>query len=211
MTGSRRVTPPIWSPALQPDSSPWSGISTGSSRRIERLRAGEPTAVRVLTYYNTEIGSATVASDWQFEDTPEAIAAFLEAYDPLLANLDAMICRVATAHGAICVDLLPAFNGPEGRGDAAKYLQGDHAHPNAQGAETIAALIAEGGFAPIESIRQKLGPPTPRAPMSGTLGTGGSRAAQAAGWKRPGTRGTGLSRRSASLEPGCPGVGRRRG
>jgi lysophospholipase L1-like esterase len=116
---------------------------------IEGLRAGQPTAVRVLDYYNAETGDPALALSWDFEDTPEATTAFLESYLPLFESFDAMICRVAEAHDAVCIDILPGFNGADGRGDAAPYLQADHTHPNAAGAELMTRLIAEAGFAPL--------------------------------------------------------------
>lgn len=116
---------------------------------IEQLRPGRPSAIRVLDYYNAEAGDPALPTEWDFPDTPAATAAFRAEYDPLLESLNAMICRVAAAHGAVCVDILPSFNGPDGRGDAALYLQADHTHPNAAGHQLIASLVAASGLAPL--------------------------------------------------------------
>ena len=42
---------------------------------------------------------------------------------------NAMICDVATTHGAMCVDLLRPFNGPGGERNAGDLLGEDHLHP----------------------------------------------------------------------------------
>ena len=118
---------------------------------IDTLRAGKPTAVRVLDYYNAEAGDPNLPGDWTFDDTPEATAAFMAAYDPLLMRFDDTICRVATEHDAVCVDLMAAFNGPDGTASAEPYVQlPDHVHPNAAGAALITQRIAASGFAPLD-------------------------------------------------------------
>ena len=104
----------------------------------------------MLDYDNAEAGDPLLPGYWRFDDTPEATAAFRDAYDPLLKRLDDTICRVATEHAAVCVDLLTAFNGPDGSSSAEAYLQlPDHTHPNAAGAALIAQLVAASGFAPL--------------------------------------------------------------
>ena len=49
-----------------------------------------------------------------------------------LAAFNAMICEVAEANGAVCVDLVPAFNGPDGNADAGDLLAG-RPHPCVEG------------------------------------------------------------------------------
>lgn len=117
---------------------------------IESLRAGSPTAIRVLDYYNAEVGDPALPPAWDFEDTPEATEAFNDAYIPLLLSFNEMICQVASAHDAVCIDILPAFNGVDARDDAGRLLQPDHVHPNATGSEVVAQLVAATGFVPLE-------------------------------------------------------------
>ena len=75
------------------------------------------------------------------------------AHQPLfaekLAAFNAMICEVAEANGAVCVDLVPAFNGPEGTADAGDLLLGDHIHASKAGQELIATSIDATGYAPL--------------------------------------------------------------
>ncbi len=70
-----------------------------------------------------------------------------------------MICRVARAHAAMYRDILPAFNGGDGTGDGVTYLQDDHTHANALGAELIARLITESGSraARLTDLRRRMG------------------------------------------------------
>ena len=61
-----------------------------------------------------------------------------------------MICKVATTHGAVCVDLLPVFNGASDTDDAGDLLGGDHLHPAMAGHDLIATTIAASGFSPVD-------------------------------------------------------------
>lgn len=105
---------------------------------IGTLRAGRPTAVRVLTDYNDVIG-------WDLAP-PEAIAPSVEVLDAFAAET----CRAAQAHGAGCVDVYHAFNGPDGRAAAGDLLAGDYTHPSAAGQHRIADLIEQAGFVPLQ-------------------------------------------------------------
>jgi lysophospholipase L1-like esterase len=116
---------------------------------ITALRKGQPTAVRVTDYYNSAIGNQQVGEQWGFDPTPANTAAFQAKYAKALADFDAMICRVARQHGAVCVDLVTAFNGPRHDTDAGPLLGPDHGHPSADGHRRIAQLLAAAGFAPL--------------------------------------------------------------
>jgi lysophospholipase L1-like esterase len=104
---------------------------------IDMLRAGQPTAIRVLTDYNDIIG-------WELAPS--------EATEPSVEVLDAFAaatCQAAEAHDAICVDVYHAFNGPDGRGAAGALLGRDYTHPSAAGQQRIAELIETAGSAPL--------------------------------------------------------------
>jgi lysophospholipase L1-like esterase len=105
---------------------------------IETLRAGQPTAVRVLTDYNDVIG-------WDLAP-PEATEPSVEVLDAFAAET----CRAAQGHGALCVDVYHAFNGPDGRAAAGDLLAGDYTHPSAAGQRLIADLLDQAGVAPLQ-------------------------------------------------------------
>jgi|tagenome__1003787_1003787.scaffolds.fasta_scaffold20641954_2 lysophospholipase L1-like esterase len=113
------------------------------------LRAGAPTAIRVTTQYDTWIGSSGTPGDWGFPATDAGLAEFHSAFKAALTKYNAMVCRVAVAHGVVCVDLAPVFNGPHLDDDAGDLLGPDHAHPSKAGHELIASTIAGAGFEPL--------------------------------------------------------------
>jgi lysophospholipase L1-like esterase len=108
---------------------------------VDELRAGQPTALRVVTVYDAVLGDH-VDPGW---DAPAAEAPAVLANDRLAAAQ----CRVAEVHGGICVDVLHAFNGADGHQPAAELLAADHTHPSPAGHEAIAALLALAGLAPL--------------------------------------------------------------
>jgi phospholipase/lecithinase/hemolysin len=61
-----------------------------------------------------------------------------------------MICRIAAAKRATCVDLVPAFNGPTGDKNPGALVGRDNIHPTQPGHEGIATTIAAAGHAPLE-------------------------------------------------------------
>ena len=79
-----------------------------------------------------------------------------------LAAFNAMICEVAEANGAVCVDLVPAFNGPDGTADAGDLLVDDHIHPSKAGQELIAATVDATGYAPLHPVGVPAGPASQR-------------------------------------------------
>jgi lysophospholipase L1-like esterase len=104
---------------------------------IEVIRTGRPTAIRVGSPdYNPFVG-------WSEAPSPTFGADF---YAQVAAALTAAACEAASAHGAQCVDVFHAFNGPNGTDDAAQFLANDHAHPGPAGVRLIADEIAKFGY-----------------------------------------------------------------
>jgi lysophospholipase L1-like esterase len=117
---------------------------------ITTIRHGAPTAIRVTTYYDWYAGDPNAASIWGLPPTDENAKQVHTAYAKALGAFNAMICEVATTHGAVCVDLLRPFNGPGDERDAGDLLGADHLHPAKAGQDRIAQAIAEVGFAPLD-------------------------------------------------------------
>jgi lysophospholipase L1-like esterase len=113
---------------------------------IGEIRADDPVPTRVLTYYNNYVGMPGTAKAWGFEPTAENLAMFEADYGAALTAFNAMLCEVASAAGATCVDILPAFNGPDGTKPAAGLLASDGVHPSAAGHTLIAETLAAAGF-----------------------------------------------------------------
>ena len=114
---------------------------------IEALRDGKATALRVLTYYNGYLGNEQAPSIWGFIASTENTATFDKDFRAALLDFNAMICRLAKAHGAVCVDVGPAFNGPKLDQPAAPDLiNADGIHGLAAGHALIARTLAAAGF-----------------------------------------------------------------
>jgi lysophospholipase L1-like esterase len=99
---------------------------------------GEPTAVRVLTFYNDLIG-------W-----PPAPPGSETASANVIDAFNLVICDAAAAHDAECIDVYHAFNGPDGRQPAGDLLEIDYTHPNQAGHQKMAELLHAAGLAPLE-------------------------------------------------------------
>ena len=117
-------------------------------REITSLRAGRPTAIRVTDYYDMAVGEQP--------RLPAKLAAF-----------NAMICGVAEANGAVCVDLVRPFNGRDGTADAGDLLLDDHTHASKAGQDLIAKTIDAAGYAPLRVVGLPAG-----SPVGGAQGTG---------------------------------------
>jgi lysophospholipase L1-like esterase len=111
---------------------------------IDTLRAGRPTAVRVTNLYNNLIPEPGQAEP--YGDPPGFGASVWKRFTE--TQNDA-ICRMAEQHGATCVDIYHAFNGPDGTASSFPLLGPDLTHPNQSGQETIAATLAAAGHAPL--------------------------------------------------------------
>ena len=103
---------------------------------IAQLRAGKPTAVRVTSMDDPFVGMAEAPSKTFARDFFAQVAK---------AETDA-IFAVAKKHGAMTVDYLRAFSGPDGLSDPAKYLAPDHGHPGEVGIQVIADLLTNLGI-----------------------------------------------------------------
>ncbi len=114
---------------------------------VAKLRQGKPTTIRVVTYYDNTVGDPGAQSAWGFETSDETT--FHTWYASALSAFNAMMCGVAQSHGATCVNLLEAFNGPAGDRDAGTLVGDDHLHPTQAGQELIATTIDTTGYAPI--------------------------------------------------------------
>jgi lysophospholipase L1-like esterase len=112
---------------------------TATLAAIRKLRPGERTAVRVTDMFNPAIGDPAAPPDEEFQ-------AF---FADMIRDLNRALCTAARSQRAICVDLIPVFNGPSGTEPATPLLMSDHIHPNAEGQRQIAAAIAALGFAPL--------------------------------------------------------------
>jgi hypothetical protein len=110
---------------------------------IDALRAGKPTAVRVVTVYNSTIGN-TVDPSW---DSPEAVEPTVYGND-LFVEIE---CEVASSHGAACADAYHVFNGSDGRAAAGDYLAPDYTHLNREGHITVARILADIGLEPLQT------------------------------------------------------------
>ena len=110
--------------------------------QIVELRAGRPTAIRFTTQYSD-------ISDVPGGDPvccpPEAITVFATVKDAF----NKAACEIVKAHGAICIDVYHAFNGPKGTDPPGPLLARDGTHPSAAGQEKIAELLEAAGLAPI--------------------------------------------------------------
>ena len=107
---------------------------------IDTLQGDHPHTLRATAYYNFKIGNPAAA---------QLGPSFQAFYAEQLASLNGAICEAVAAHDGLCVDLLPAFNGPAGDQDAASLLVDDHIHPSREGHQVIAQAIDASGYAPL--------------------------------------------------------------
>jgi Tol biopolymer transport system component/lysophospholipase L1-like esterase len=125
---------------------------------IEQLAAGKPQLRIDLGNFNNLLdnpgGDGTLDAVWAGEDVPGLPHADLQQ---VLANMvtaiagyNAVECETASAHGFVCAGLLEAFNGPDGTGSLAGYVNpADYVHPNENGQRVIAELLAAVGLGPL--------------------------------------------------------------
>ncbi len=60
-----------------------------------------------------------------------------------------MVGAEAAAKGFLCADIYHAFNGPDGLTPSGDLLAKDYTHPSNLGAERIAEVLADLGYAPL--------------------------------------------------------------
>ena len=106
---------------------------------IHQIRGSKVTAIRVIDYYNFSLGDPNAPPDKHYQSS----------FRSDLARLNDSICHAARDTGAVCVDLVPAFNGSAGTRPATSLLSLDHLHPAQQGHRVIAKLIEATGYAPL--------------------------------------------------------------
>ena len=113
----------------------------GIVSRIEALRAGKPTLVRLIGIYNNGI-AATPAADPDGPDTG------IDVWKPIIEAQNKVVCRVAKKHDVGCVDLYVAFNGKDGTASPAArgLLAADGTHPSQKGQDAIAAALIAAGW-----------------------------------------------------------------
>jgi lysophospholipase L1-like esterase len=117
------------------------------------LRDGQPTALRVVTYFDPYIGFPDLPELGGF--SPDELDDFEAAFSQALVAFNGMLCGIAEAHDAECVDTYTAMNGPDHASEAeaaptdGAFLAEDHVHLSAAGHELIAQAIADLGYAPL--------------------------------------------------------------
>ncbi len=109
--------------------------------RIQELRAGKPTLIRLVGIYNNGI-AATPAADPDGPDTG------IDVWKPIVEAQNKAVCRVAKKHDVGCVDIYLPFNGKDGTASpAARGLLGaDGTHPSQKGQDAIAAALIAAGW-----------------------------------------------------------------
>jgi lysophospholipase L1-like esterase len=101
---------------------------------VTALRAGEPTALRLTTVYDSVLGDG-VDPSW---DSPDAVEPAVYAADSFWRAT----CDVAATYGAACVDTYHVLNGPDGRTPAGPYLvAADYTHLGQAGHDAFAAAL----------------------------------------------------------------------
>jgi lysophospholipase L1-like esterase len=112
---------------------------------VHAIRGANPTAIRVTTFYNELIPSATYAPD----RPPEAIAKALTGARVFSDALNSGICSTAKSHGALCIDIYHAVNGPNGRKPLPANWFLWPGHPRGYDQTFTTNALVEAGFAPL--------------------------------------------------------------
>lgn len=108
--------------------------------RIEFLRAGQPTAVRVTGYWNVwKDGAVGRAEGKQYSDVS----------DTLTREVNAALSASASGHNAAFVDLFSTFRGVDGTDDDTALLASDGDHPDSEGHQRISQALVATGLSPL--------------------------------------------------------------
>ncbi len=112
---------------------------------VARIRAGKPTAIRAITMMNGLTGAEDVIPPFL-----ASVATKVGVYQA--HGFNKATCAILEAHDGACADLLTAFNGPDGTGDA--YATGlmnkeDCCYPSTKGQALIGQLLYQTGLAPL--------------------------------------------------------------
>jgi lysophospholipase L1-like esterase len=99
--------------------------------------------VGVMTQYNSWTG-------WESLDStpPDEVAAVSDVISYGLEQWNQASCEEAEAIGAVCIDVLPAFNGADGTKPAGDLLAPDYTHPSQAGNDAILKLLLASDLAP---------------------------------------------------------------
>jgi len=112
---------------------------------IRRLRGSRATVLRAITPPNTLTGAEDVIPPFL-----RRISTRIGAYQAKTANR--AICRVMAEYDGRCIQVLTAFNGPDGTENG--YEKGflnleDCCYPNARGQQLMAEMLLKTGLAPV--------------------------------------------------------------
>jgi len=87
----------------------WNRNFEAIARTIDRLRAGRPTALRLVTSQNVFVSDPSIVTDYGLPDDFALTGGRL-----LTRMLTTAICRTAHHHGGQCIDVARLFNGQRG-------------------------------------------------------------------------------------------------
>ncbi len=112
---------------------------------VAGIRDGKPTVIRAITLMNALTGAEDVIPPFL-----ASVATKVGVYQA--HGFNKATCDILEAHGGACADLLTAFNGPDGTGDA--YATGlmnkaDCCYPSSKGQALIGQLLYQTGLAPL--------------------------------------------------------------
>jgi len=113
---------------------------------IQAIRAGKPTAVRVTTQYNDLLAGPDYDPNWP----KVAIAQASRTARTFLDRWNKDLCATAEQHGASCVDIYHAINGPKGdKPLPSGWFTERYGDLNQGGQDYFADAIAKAGYAPL--------------------------------------------------------------
>lgn len=125
---------------------------------IVALRAGRPTALRVVTSFDPYVGTAAATDWWGFGEADRA--SFEAMFGQDLSELNAGLCAAATDHGGSCIDTRTLINGPAWDREAlpepaaGALVRGgdDRLHLTDAGHALVAEAILAAGFDPLAIV-----------------------------------------------------------
>lgn len=121
----------------------WKTNLEGIVAEVARIRADKPTAIRAITMMNGLTGAEDVIPPFL-----ASVATKVGVYQA--RGFNKATCEILEAHDGACVDLLTAFNGPDGTGDAyATGLMSKCCYPSTKGQALMGQLLYETGLAPL--------------------------------------------------------------
>jgi lysophospholipase L1-like esterase len=112
---------------------------------IHTIRGAKPTAIRVTNFYNELIPSKDYAPD----RPPESIVKGLTGAKVFSDALNDGICRTATAHRAVCIDIYHGINGADGTKPLPSNWFRWAGHDRGYDQTFTMVAILKAGFAPL--------------------------------------------------------------